>query len=306
MTLATLAEVLKNANKQNYAVGAFNTSNLEITKAIVDAAELQDAPVILQTSVGGLNYAGFDYLLSIIKTAAADAGVPVVLHLDHCTDLKLIKKCIDSGYSSVMFDGSLLPFEKNIELTKQVVKMAREKNVSVEAELGTIGGAEDTVKSRRIIYTDPQKAKEFAAETEVDALAIAIGTSHGAFKFNDSTNQLDIKRLSIIKKATQMPLVLHGASVVPHDLVSLSQDFGAILGSAQGVSEKELKKAVKNGINKVNVDTDLRLAFTAALRQSIVKNPREFDPRKLLLPSIQLMQNIAEGRIKLLGSSGKA
>ena len=306
MTLVTLKEVLQKANKGNYAVGAFNTNNLEITKAIIDAAEAQDSPVILQTSVGGLNYAGFDYLVSLAKTAAANASVPVVLHLDHCTDVKLIKKCIDVGYPSVMIDGSHLPFEKNVEITKQVVQLAHAKNVSVEGELGTIGGIEDTVSSRQIIYTDPDKAVEFTKLTGIDALAVAIGTSHGAHKFKEDKHQLDFKRLIAIKKVVSIPLVLHGASVVPQDILELAQSFGAVLGTAQGLNETELKKAVKNGINKVNTDTDLRLAFTAALRQTLTKNPREYDPRKILLPSTQLMQKVVESRIKLLGSSGKA
>ncbi len=306
MVLATLAEVLKQANKENYAVGAFNTNNLEITRAIIEGAEAQDAPVILSTSPGAFNYAGFDYLATLCHKAAQTAAVPVVLHLDHGTDLKLVKKCIDAGYTSVMFDGSHFPFDKNVEFTKETVKMAREKGVSVEGELGTIGGAEDSVRSREILLTDPKKAVEFVDKTGIDALAIAIGTSHGAYKFTHAEQQLDIRRLSIIKQETKMPLVLHGASLVPKEIVELSQSFGAVIGGVQGVDEKELKRSVKNGINKVNTDTDLRLAFTAALRQTLMKNPREFDPRKILKPSTQLMQKVVEERIKLLGSSGKA
>lgn len=306
MPLATLVDVLGKANKENYAVGAFNTNNLEITRAIVDGAEEQSSPVILATSPGAFNYAGFDYLACIVKTAAKLASVPVVVHLDHATDLKLVKKCIDVGYSSVMFDGSHLPFEKNVELTKQAVELAHAKGVSVEGELGTIGGAEDKISSREIILTDPAKAKEFVEKTGVDALAVAIGTSHGAYKFTHKEHQLDIRRLSAIKAQVAVPLVLHGASLVPQDVVDLAQNFGAVLGGVQGVDEKELKRCVKKGINKVNTDTDIRLAFTAALRQTLMKNPREFDPRKLLKPSNSLMQQVVESHIQLLGSSGKS
>ncbi|MDP3742502.1 MAG: class II fructose-1,6-bisphosphate aldolase [Candidatus Micrarchaeota archaeon] len=306
MSLATLVDVLTKANKENYAVGAFNTNNLETTRAIIDGAEAQDAPVILSTSLGAFNYAGFDNLATLAYKAAQNAAVPVVLHLDHGTDLNLVKKCIDAGYTSVMFDGSHFPFDKNVELTKKAVKMASEKGVSVEGELGTIGGAEDSVASREILLTDPQKAVEFVEKTGIDALAIAIGTSHGAYKFTHAEQQLDIRRLSAIKQATKMPLVLHGASLVPKEIVELGQSFGAVIGGVQGVTESELKRAVKNGVNKVNTDTDLRLAFTAALRQTLMKNPREFDPRKILKPSTQLMQKVVEDRIRLLGSSGKA
>ncbi len=305
MPLASLVDVLKKANKENYAVGAFNTNNLETTSAIIDAAEAQDSPVILQTSPGAFNYAGFDYIAALAFKAAQIAVVPVVLHLDHGTDLKLVKKCIDAGYTSVMFDGSHYSFDKNVELTKEAVKMAKEKGVSVEGELGTIGDAEDSIRSREILLTDPKKAREFVDKTDIDALAIAIGTSHGAYKFTHAEQQLDIRRLSTIKHETKMPLVLHGASLVPKEIVELAQNFGAVLGGMQGVSEKELKRAVKNGINKVNTDTDLRLAFAAALRQTLMKNPREFDPRKILKPSTQLMQKVIEERIRLLGSSGK-
>ncbi len=306
MPLATLKEVLAKANKENYAIGAFNTSNLEITQAIIAGAEAQNAPVILQTSTTSLSYAGFEQLVCLAKMSASNASVPVVLHLDHCTDLKLIKKCIDAGYTSVMFDGSHFPFGKNVELTKQVVQLAKEKQVSVEGELGTIGGAEDKVSSREILLTDPEKAKEFVDATGIDALAVAIGTSHGAYKCAGKDLNLDIKRLAAIKKTTGFPLVLHGASLVPRDILELAQSFGAVLGSACGVSEKDLKRAVKHGVNKVNTDTDLRLAFTAALRQTLMKNPREFDPRKLLKPSTSLMQRVVESHIQLIGSAGKA
>jgi len=305
MPLKTLAEVLSKANAENYAVGAFNTNNLETTQAIIRGAEAQNSPVIMQTNQGALSYAGFDYLVALAKAAAQTADVPVVLHLDHGTDLKIVKKAIESGYSSVMFDGSHFPFEKNVELTQQVVKLAHAKHISVEGELGTIGGAEDQISARKIILTDPQKAKEFAQLTGVDALAIAIGTSHGAYKFTRADQQIDIKRLTEIKKLTQMPLVLHGASIVLPELVEQIRKFGGFMERGHGLSQNELRRAVNHGINKVNTDTDLRLAFTAAMRQTILTTPKEFDPRKLLAPSTQLMQKVIENRMRLLGSVGK-
>ncbi|MFH0713537.1 MAG: class II fructose-bisphosphate aldolase [Candidatus Micrarchaeota archaeon] len=305
MTLTTLKEVLAKADKGGYAVGAFNTCNLEITKAIVLGAEAQNSPVIIETAQHELDYAGFEFLACIAKRACESMEVPAVLHLDHATDLNTVKKAIAAGYSSVMFDGSHFPFEKNVSLTKQVVELAHSKGISVEGELGTIGGAGENA-AKDIVLTDPQKAKEFVELTGVDALAVAIGTSHGAYKFTDPNAELDIKRLTAIKKITQMPLVLHGASTVPRDVIDLSQRFGALLGTVRGVNEKELKRAVKSGINKVNTGTDLRLAFTAALRETLMSSPREFDPRKILPPSIELMQRVVENKIKLLGSAGKA
>ncbi len=306
MVLATLKEVLDKANEEKYAVGAFNTNNLEITNAIINSAEALNAPVILQTTKSAFEYGGFRIVASLAKVAAQEAHIPVVLHLDHSTDLALNKKCIEFGYTSTMFDGSRFPFDKNVELTSKAVQLAESRGVSVEGELGTIGGAEDAVSARNIIYTDSKKAGEFIEKTGIDALAVAIGTSHGAYKFAERNPRLDIKRLAAIKKETSAPLVLHGASVIPADVLNQAQEFGAVLGRARGVSEEELKRAVRNGINKVNTDTDLRLAFTAALRKSLMQNPRVFDPRKLLKPSIELMQRVVENRIKLLGSAGKA
>ncbi|MBI4406583.1 class II fructose-bisphosphate aldolase, partial [Candidatus Micrarchaeota archaeon] len=269
-------------------------------------AEALNAPVILQTTKSAFDYAGFENIGSLAKTSAENAAVPVVLHLDHSIDLATNKKCVEFGYTSTMFDGSHFAFDKNVDLTSKAVQIAKPRGVSVEGELGTIGGAEDSIGAREIIYTDPEKAGEFIEKTGIDALAVAIGTSHGAYKFSELNPKLDIKRLTAIKKEISLPLVLHGASVVPRDILQQAQEFGAVLGRARGVSETELKRAVRNGINKVNTDTDLRLAFTAALRKTLMQNSRFFDPRKLLKPSVELMQRVVEDRIKLLGSAGKA
>ena len=305
MTLVAMKSLLDKANKNNYAVGAFNVNNLEILEAIIRAAESQKSPVIIQTSEGAISYAGLKVLFSMIKTAVDDAKIPAAIHLDHGRNLSLIKKCINIGYTSVMIDSSHFEFEENIKLTKKVVSLASKKNVSVEAELGTIGGAEESVVSRKIIYTDPSAAKEFVNRTGIDALAVAIGTSHGAFKFAGK-QKLDISRLKEIKKLVKNPLVLHGASCVPQWLVARANKFGAKISGAEGVPDSQVRLAVKNGINKVNTDTDIRLAFTEAVRETLAKNKKEFDPRKILSPARDTIQKIVEHRIKLFGSCRKA
>jgi len=302
--LATLKDVLSKARKRGYAVAAFNTNNMEITQAIIRAAEHMKSPVIIQTTESAIEYAGLDYLYSIIKVAADTSRVPVVMHLDHGKNLNIIKKCIEKGYSSVMIDASHLSYEDNVSTTKKVVDMARRNNVSVEAELGTIGGAEDKVESREITMTDPYMAKDFVEKTGIDALAIAIGTSHGAYKFSGKA-KLDIKRLREIRKIVKIPLVLHGASGVPAEVVRKARLYGAKLSDTSGVSDAQLRLAIKNGINKVNTDTDLRLAFDAAVRESVKKYPEVFDPRKILGHARDYMQKIAEHRIIICGSKNK-
>ena len=302
--LVTLKQILNKANKGNYAVGAFNINNMEIVQAVIRAAAAQKAPVILQTSEGALAYAGIDYLKCLAQTAAKEK-VPVVLHLDHGRDLDLIKKCIKAGWTGIMYDGSHLPFEENIRNTKKVVQWAHAKGAGVEAELGTIGGAEEKIIARQIIYTDPDAAVEFVKKTKVDALAIAIGTSHGAYKF-EGKERLDLHLLKTIKERLGMPLVLHGASGVPAWLVTQAARYGAELGKPEGVPDEQIKMAVEYGINKINTDTDLRLAFDAAVRKFLAEKPQDFDPRHILAPARELIQQIVEQRIKLFGSSGKA
>jgi fructose-bisphosphate aldolase class II len=302
--LATLKQILNKANKENYAVGAFNINNMEVTQAIINAAVAQKSPVILQTSQGALEYAGRDYLKALAYTAAKQK-VPVVLHLDHGRDLEIIKKCISAGWTGIMYDGSHLPFEENIKNTAKVVKWAHAKGISVEGELGTIGGAEEKIIAREIIYTDPDAAVEFVKKTKVDALAIAIGTSHGAYKF-EGCGRLDLHLLKTIKQRLNMPLVLHGASGVPAWLVTQAVRYGAQLGKPEGVPDDQIIQAVKYGINKVNTDTDIRLAFDAAIRKFIAEKPEDFDPRHILLPSRELIQKVVEHRMQVFGSNGKA
>ena len=299
--LVTGRKILDRANKENYAVGAFNINNMEILQAIANAASKLKAPVILQTSEGSIEYAGLDYLRNMVD--AVPKNVEYALHLDHGKNLDLIKKCINHCYTSVMFDGSKLSFNKNIRKTRKVVSWAHKKNVSVEAELGTIGGSEDKIKSRNIVYTDPKQAKEFVEKTGIDSLAIAIGTSHGPNKFKDKP-KLRLDTLKEIKAKTKLPLVLHGASEVPQELVGKLKRLGMKLDNTQGVPALQIKQAIKLGINKINTDTDLRLAFVYGLRKSL--SNKEIDPRKLLKPAREEMQKVIEKRIILFGSRGKA
>ncbi len=300
--LVSLTSVLARAQKHQYAVGAFNVNNMEILQAVVRAAHKLHSPVIIQTSEGALNYAGINYLHSLVLTAAEQHNIPIVLHLDHGRNLHTIRACIKKGYTSVMIDGSHEPFEKNIALTKKVVRFAHRHNVSVEGELGTIGGAEDLVSARTIIYTDPEAARTFVEHTGIDALAIALGTSHGAYKYTGAA-QLDIPRLKVIRKKVRIPLVLHGASHVPPSLVTLATKYGARFKHPVGVPDAHIRTAIKNGICKINTDTDLRLAFTASIRKTLAQKPTLFDPRELLAPARDAMQQIVEQRIRLFGST---
>jgi len=302
--LANTKKLLEKARKKNYAVGHFNINNLEIMQGIVQAAVNLNSPVILATSEGAIKYAGMNFLYELASTASELVKVPVALHLDHGQDLNVIKKCIKLGYSSVMIDASHENFEKNVKLTKKVVKLAHRKGVSVEAELGTIGGVEDSIRSRKIIYTAPEKAKEFVERTGCDFLAIAIGTSHGAYKFKGKA-VLKFDILQEIKSRVKIPLVLHGASGVSRDVVKLAEKYGADLSGVKGVPDVQVKRAVKLGINKVNTDTDLRIAFDAAVRKVLAKKPKDFDPRHILGPARELVREVVEHRIKLFGSVNK-
>ena len=303
--LVTNKVLLSKAQSHQYAVGAFNVNDLEFVAAVIKAAELEKSPAIIQTTEGAINYAGIEMISALVKTAAQLTKMPVSLHLDHGKSLETVKAAIKNGYTSVMIDGSHLDFDKNVKLTKQVVKTAHAKGVSVEGELGTIGGAEDLVSSRKITLTNPNTAKEFVERTSVDALAIAIGTSHGAYKFK-AKSHLDLKRLGEIRKKVKIPLVLHGASSIPKDIVAKAKRYGAKLGSTVGVSEYQVRKAVKLGICKVNIDSDLRLSFDAAIRESLAQHPEEFDPRKILSPATALITEVIRKKMRLLGSSGKA
>ncbi|PIN73953.1 fructose-1,6-bisphosphate aldolase, class II [Candidatus Woesearchaeota archaeon CG10_big_fil_rev_8_21_14_0_10_45_16] len=303
--LASTKDILLKAHRKRYAVPHFNINNMEILQGVVQAGVNLKSPLILATSEGSISYAGMNFLYSLVETATRLTKIPIALHLDHGRDLKTIKEAIKIGYSSVMFDGSHLPFEKNVIVTKKVVSWAHRKGISVEAELGTIGGAEDDIRSRKIIYTDPIKAKEFVERTGCDFLAVAIGTSHGAYKFAGKVAlRQDI--LKEIKQKVKMPLVLHGASEVPLSVVREAEKYGANLKGVQGIPDTQIKMAIKNGINKINTDTDLRLAFDAAVRKVVMKKPKDFDPRHILGPAREAIQKVAEDRIRLFGSKGKA
>jgi fructose-bisphosphate aldolase class II len=303
--LATLKQVLSKAQKGKYAVGAFNTSNLEIMQAIVNAASKLKSPVIIQTSEGAISYAGINYLKCLISQAAQDYRIPIVLHLDHGRDMETIRQAIKAGYTGIMIDASHLPFDKNIAMTKKVAAMAHAKGISAEGELGTIGGAEEKIVARKIKYTDPEAAKEFVEKTGVDALAVAIGTSHGAYKFAGAA-KLDIARLREIRQKVKIPLVLHGASGVPDWVDAAAEHYGARLGKPEGVPDEQVREAIRNGICKINTDTDLRLAFDAGVREFLATAPGNFDPRHILGRARELMQEVVEHRIKLFGSAGKA
>ncbi len=308
MALVTTNAMFAKALKSDYAIGAFNVNNMEIIQGIVDAAKLENAPLILQVSAGARKYARPAYLMKLVEAAIMDTGLDIVLHLDHGEDFEICKKCVDDGFTSVMIDGSKHSFEENIALTKQVVEYAHAKGVSVEAELGKLAGVEDniSVDARSAKFTDPHEAAEFVHKTGVDSLAIAIGTSHGAYKFKGDP-YLDFERLKEINKLIpETPLVLHGASTVLPEFVALCNKYGGIIPGAQGVPEEMIKEATKYGICKVNIDTDLRLAMTAEVRRVLAESPEEFDPRKYLGPGRDAIQRMVQHKIKnVLNASNK-
>jgi fructose-bisphosphate aldolase class II len=306
----TNRELLEKAMKKGFAVGAFNINNMEIVQGIVAAAKELDAPLILQVSKGAREYAGRTYIMKLAEAAEKDSGMPIAVHLDHGDSFELCKQVIDDGFSSVMIDGSHLPFEQNVSLTKKVVSYAHKKKVSVEAELGKLIGeqfdaGEKSAVSAGSIYTVPEQAKEFVERTDCDSLAVAIGTSHGAYKFKGEP-RLDLERLRRIRKLVKIPLVLHGASSVLQEYVEICNRHGASISGSKGVPEEQIREAVKIGIQKVNIDTDLRIAMTAAIRKTLAENPAEFDPRKYLGPARLLIKEVVMRKIDLLGSNGKA
>ncbi len=309
MPLITSAEMFKKAYEGRYAVGAFNVNNMEIIQGISEAAREEKAPLILQVSAGARKYARPAYLKKLVEAAVEDTGLSVVLHLDHGENFDICKDCIDDGFSSVMIDGSRLPFEENVALTKKVVDYAHEKGAVVEAELGKLAGIEDNVNvsAREATFTDPDQAVEFVERTGVDSLAIAIGTSHGAYKFKGEP-MLDFERLErITKMLPGFPLVLHGASTVLPEFVELCNEYGGDIPGAKGVPEEMLRRAAEQGVCKINIDTDLRLAMTAAVRKYLAENPSEFDPRKYLGSGRDAIKKMVQHKIRnVLGCSGKA
>ena len=305
--LATNKELMAAARQGKYAVGAFNINNLEFLQAITGAAEELGSPAIIALSEGAIKYAGFRNIVSMVRLMAEEKKVPISLHLDHGKDMDVIAKCIEGGFTSVMIDGSGLPFEENIAVTAKVVEMARPKGVSVEGELGKLAGIEDNVSvaERDAMLTDPAQAEEFVKRTGVDALAIAVGTSHGAFKFKGEAN-LALDRISEIASRVNALLVLHGASGVKQENVDLANKFGAAIKGAKGVPDAAIVEAIRRGISKVNIDTDMRIAFTAYVRKALSEKPEEIDPRKVLGPGREAIAAVVREKIKLFGSAGKA
>jgi fructose-bisphosphate aldolase class II len=307
MGLIPGTEILQAAHQGGYAVGAFNINNLEILQGVVAGCVETRSPVIIAVSEGVIQYAGFDYIVAMVRTAAELVPIPMVLHLDHGRDQKIISRCIQGGFTSVMIDASHLPLEGNIKETKSVVEMAHAEGVSVEAELGRLRGVEDliSVHEREATFTDPEEAERFVEETGVDSMAPAIGTSHGAFKFKGEA-RLDLERLKAIKERVDIPLVLHGASTVPQQVLELVVQYGGELQEAKGVPPEQLTKAIALGINKINTDTDLRLALTGAVRKVLAGDRRVFDPRKILGPARDMIAEVVKDKVKLFGSEGKA
>jgi len=306
MPITTPKEMFDRAYKEGYAIGAFNVNNMEIIQGIMEAGAEERSPLILQVSAGARKYAGQNYIMKLVEAALEDADIPVCVHLDHGPDFELCKACIDGGFTSVMIDGSHLPFEENIAITKKVVEYAHDRGVWVEAELGRLAGVEEHVVSESSIYTDPDQAVEFVERSGCDSLAIAIGTSHGAYKFKGEA-KLDFERLDKISNMMPgYPLVLHGASSVPQEFVEMANQYGAKLGDAKGVTEDLLRQAAKSGVCKINIDSDIRLAMTANIRKYMAENPEAFDPRSYLKPARQAVKDMVQRKIRnVLGSSNK-
>ncbi len=310
MSLVNTKKMFKRAYDEKYAIGAFNVNNMEIIQGIMQAVNELSSPVILQASSGARKYAGAAYLKKLVEAAATESNVPIALHLDHGDSFEICKSCIDSGFTSVMIDGSSLEYEENIELTKKVSDYAHKYNVTVEGELGSLSGIEDEVKvpPYKSFYTDPAQVEDFAKRTNVDSLAIAIGTSHGACKFKPGQKpELRFDILSEIeKKLPGFPLVLHGASSVVPRFVEEINKFGGNLKEAVGIPEPMLRKAAQMAVCKINVDSDLRLAMTARIRKSLAENPENFDPRKYLSPARDAVKEIVKHKIKnVMGCAGK-
>lgn len=311
MPLVTSTEMFKKAYEGHYAVGAFNVNNMEIIQGIVAAAKAEQSPLILQVSAGARKYANHIYLMKLVEAAIEDTGLPICLHLDHGEDFEICKACVDGGFTSVMIDGSHLPYEENVALTKKVVDYAHDHGVVVEGELGRLAGIEDDVKvsDEDSSYTKPEEVCDFVGRTGVDSLAIAIGTSHGAYKFKpgqDPKLRIDILE-EVEKKLPGFPIVLHGASSVIPEFVEEINKYGGKMDNAIGIPESELRKAAEHAVCKINIDSDLRLAMTAAIRKYMAENPSHFDPRQYLAPARAAIEGMVEHKIlEVLGCAGKA
>ncbi|MDR0569638.1 MAG: class II fructose-1,6-bisphosphate aldolase [Clostridiales Family XIII bacterium] len=309
MPIITTKEMFENAYKGGYAVGAFNVNNMEIVQGITEAAKEENAPLILQVSAGARKYAKHVYLIKLVEAAMEDTGLSIALHLDHGADFDICKACIDGGFSSVMIDGSHLPFEENVALTKRVVEYAHEKGRVVEGELGQLAGVEDDVNVASHSYTDPGQVQEFVERTNVDSLAIAIGTSHGAYKFKPGQKpelRFDILD-EVAKRLPGFPIVLHGASSVIPEFVETVNKYGGQMPDAIGIPEEMLRQAAKGAVCKINIDSDLRLAMTASVREHFATHPADFDPRQYLTPARAAIKDMVKRKIvNVLGCGGKA
>ncbi len=311
MKLVTSREMFKKAYEGKYAIGAFNVNNMEIIQGITEAASELRAPLILQVSAGARKYANHTYLMKLVEAAIEETGLPICLHLDHGDTFELCKSCIDGGFSSVMIDGSHHSFEENVALTKRVTEYAHDHGVTVEGELGRLAGVEDdvNVSEEDSSYTRPEEVEEFVKRTGCDSLAIAIGTSHGAFKFKPGSDpQLRFDILDdITKRLPGFPIVLHGASSVPQEFVAQINKYGGNLAGAIGVPEEQLRQAASSAVCKINIDSDLRLAMTAAIRTHFAENPDHFDPRQYLKPARAAIKDMVKHKIvNVLGCDGKA
>lgn len=311
MSLVNTKKMFQKAYKYGYAIGAFNVNNMEIIQGIVKAADELKSPIILQASAGARKYAGSLYLKKLVEAAVESTDIPIALHLDHGDSFELCKNCIDSGFTSVMIDGSSLEYEKNIEITKKVCEYAHKYDVTVEGELGSLSGIEDSVsvEAEKAFYTNPEQVEDFVKQTGVDSLAIAIGTSHGAYKFKPTQNpnlRFDILE-EIQLKLPNFPIVLHGASSVVPDFVDEINNFGGKLGNAIGIPEEMLKKAASMAVCKINVDSDLRLAMTAKIRKNLYEYPENFDPRKYLSCARDAITEIVKHKIiNVMNSENRA
>ena len=311
MSLVTSKEMFRKAYDGGYAIGAFNVNNMEIVQGITEAAAELRAPLILQVSKGARAYANHTYLMKLVEAAVIETGLPICLHLDHGDSFELCKSCIDGGFTSVMIDASSKPFEENIAITKQVVEYAHDHGVVVEAELGTLAGIEDEVKVEEghASYTRPEEVQEFVSRTGCDSLAIAIGTSHGAYKFKPGTKpQLRFDVLEAVEKNLPgFPIVLHGASSVPQQFVDEINKYGGNMPGAIGVPEDQLRQAARSAVCKINIDSDLRLAMTATIRKYFAEHPADFDPRQYLKPArAAIKEMVAHKIVDVLGCDGKA
>ena len=311
MPLVTTKEMFEKAYKGGYAIGAFNVNNMEIIQGITEAAQLERSPVILQVSAGARKYAKHIYLIKLVEAAIADTDLPIALHLDHGEDFEICKSCIDGGFSSVMIDGSKRSFEENIAVTRQVVEYAHAHGVTVEGELGKLAGIEDAVNVSEAdaMFTNPAEVEEFVTRTGVDSLAIAIGTSHGAYKFKPGTKpQLRFDILEdVARRLPRFPIVLHGSSSVPQDLVKIINENGGNMPGAIGIPEEQLRKAASMAVCKINIDSDLRLAMTATIRKYFNDHPADFDPRQYLKPARAAVKELVAHKIvEVLGCDGKA